>query len=321
MPRGHYKWTDKHRAIATKNAAKARIAKAKLPPKWNKEKIDRELKTLYLQEEKMSISNMEIKNCALLRAAQNQYGTWNKALKANNITTVREIEPNKKLLASAKIPSWELGYILGILCGDGSLGKTNYTIMLSTTNKDFALAFKNIIIRWSKLKPFWREYDRIMTRLQFKGKTFHYYDTGIQAKEVYTYLLSLGHFDTYEWSVPQIIIQNKTILCGFLSGWFDSEGNVMKYHEKLKNKSRKIRGFSVNLKGLTQIKEILQQIGIESCVGLFMKNNNSLTSNPKPYYYIGFGGKIKLQLFLEQVGFQIPLKQESLKNLLKTYGC
>lgn len=34
---------------------------------------------------------------------------------------------------------------------------------------------------------------------QFKKKTFHYYETGIQAKEATLFLHSLGKFGCYEW--------------------------------------------------------------------------------------------------------------------------
>lgn len=117
--------------------------------------------------------------------------------------------------------------------------------------------------------------------------------------------------------VPSIT-KKREVAQGFLSIWFDSEGNVSKdnyYH-------RRIRGFSVNLSGLQQIKRLLLNFGIQSHIGPFTKNknNNTLTKNPKPYYYICIEGKQRLIAFRTLIGFQIPKKRDKLNEVLASYA-
>jgi hypothetical protein len=215
----------------------------------------------------------------------------------------------KLVLESACKESWELGYILGVICGDGFIRQQHY-VCLTTTNKEFALAFNNVLQRWSGVKPYLYEYDRAI-----KGKPYHYYYAGIASKTAVAILRNIGQFGTYTWNIPDIVSHNRDMTKGFLSGWFDSEGNISNCYLH-----RKIRGFSVNKAGLLQVKQLLAMFKIESYVGLFMKQNSKVwTDNPRPYYYIAFEGREKLIKFKDTVTFQRQTMTEKLAKLLQSY--
>ena len=163
---------------------------------WTKDEIITGLKQLFQKGEKMTIANIGSQNCALMRAAQTHFSSWNKALIASDIPTVFEMEKNKVLIADAKKPTWLLGYVTGVLCGDASLEGQNGIFGLNTTAKEFAQVFADALYQWSYLKPYWREYDRKCKH--FGDRIFHYYYTGIQAKEVYTFFQTIGQFGTYD---------------------------------------------------------------------------------------------------------------------------
>jgi hypothetical protein len=247
-----------------------------------------------------------------MRAAEYHYGSWNKALIASGITPIRHVQRNKKLGESARTASWELGYVLGVLCGDGFMNSL-YVIGLHTTNYEFAEPFRMIVGKWSGIPTFLREEDRQIKRPQFKKKMFHYYTTGIQAKEAYVFLKKLGIFGTYSWQVPDVCYQYRKVAQGFLSGWFDSEGNVNIFQNH-----HRVRGFSVNHQGLVQIKKLLASFGIKSGISLHSKHNTVICPTAKPLYCISFGSLKSLELFRIFVNFQIKSKGEKFEAMC---GC
>jgi len=278
--------------------------------KWSTDKITAKLEKYFMDGIKITRDNMIKVNCTLTRAADKYFGSWNKALMAANLPINRIVQMNKALVEEAKHPSFELAYVLGVLCGDGYIN-SQYVIGLHTTDEEFATVFHRMIYAWSKIRPFWREGWQ-----EIRGKMYYYYNVGIQAKSAHKFLTRTEQYGCYTWAVPKIVTNEPIMLGGFLSGWFDSEGNVYKYKFH-----RKIRGFSVNFSGLKQIQELLTKSGIKANVYRFMKcNSKSFTDSPKPYFCIEFQGKVHLTRFKEQIGFQRPSMRQKLEKLLQSYS-
>ena len=116
------------------------------------------------------------------------------------------------------------------------------------------------------------------------------------SKEICADLKRYGLFGTYEWKVPQKILKskNKKIKAMFLKGFFDSEGSVDKCSVTI--------GALNNNGGLDGVKQLLQDLGIRSTIG--MKHIPILRVTSRHY----------MNLFLNKVGFSIKRKQEKLEN-------
>jgi len=206
----------------------------------------------------------------------------------------------KLLRKSAKTPSWELGYVLGVLCGDAHISANS--IELKTTKVEWAETFLKILEAWSGYTPKWYEYNG-----KSFGKTLHFYRVVLHGKDIVTFFTQIGKFGTKVWQVPKTISDNKVMQKGFLSGFFDSEGWAS---------GGDIRACSSNLSGLQQVKELLMLFNIHSKI-------YSMTGGCKKrvYYYLRtMGGRKSLQLFRKEIGFMIVSKSKKLLNYLEGGG-
>src|SRR3989344_4522776 len=137
----------------------------------------------------------------------------------------------KRLPESSKILTEDLGYILGVVYGDGHVSVKQRRVMLGVTDKEFAEKFKETIERWSGFKA------RFLTKIQkpdiyIKSRKLIYL-TYIDSKEA---AIFLKNFDR------NILLDSTTkIKSAFLRGFFDSEGHVSNYPI---SKSRVIKGFN-----------------------------------------------------------------------------
>ena len=110
-------------------------------------------------------------------------------------------------------PTAELGYVIGVLLGDGSMsicGDHNYRLKLRVTDRDFAQVFAGAIATVLK---------RSVPPVRYHAKT--------NAWHVDASSLLLQHFLTTPVAeLGTIIEQGEECICGFLRGFFDSEGNI-----------------------------------------------------------------------------------------------
>jgi len=213
----------------------------------------------------------------------------------------------KKLPENARKPTWELGYILGVIYGDGHLHSSNrvYSIDLHTASEDWGRVFYQILMRWSALTP-------------WQGGPYSdgLYRVALISKEAYQYIKSLiTKSNMKDWNVPEVAKTETGVKSGFLSGWFDSEGNVYQYKNH-----RNIRGFSVNQNGLYEIQTLLKSVDIKS--GVWLHNSEKLSWGKYKscaVYCVNFGGERNLKLFRYKIGFQHPSKKKQLDNVLSSY--
>lgn len=160
-------------------------------------------------------------------------------------------------------PTEDLGYICGLIIGDGSLFKTrvrNFGVRLESTDNELIQVFFNGVKRaFPHLNPF------IQTRTKHRrfpnGKE---YDTPTRTVIVYSQLLyeALRPFkgEDFHWTIPTFLSTINSQI-GFLIGIFDSEGSI---HLSKGDKLPSVTVYSKHKTNLMQIKELLSNFGITS---------------------------------------------------------
>ncbi len=187
----------------------------------------------------------------------------------------------------------DLAAIHAYLCGDGYVIKNPetqehkyYYIGLRNTNdvllKDFQQKFKAVF----DVEP------RIV-----EGRSV------IQNKSIYEFLTKEYSYYSYEWSFPNLSIENTK---AWLRAFFDCEGWV----ENQPAKSRLIGLECCNKKGIIQIKDALHQLGIAS--QLNKKKNRTI-------WRLTICGKENLRRYQDLIGFLHPEKQQKLEEAIASY--
>lgn len=142
----------------------------------------------------------------------------------NSPKQIKKMKEKKStpLKKSAYKPSNELSYILGVLVGDGHLGKRR--IGLLCTDEDFILYFAKNLEKWSGLKTKFYKYKNHRYK---KGFNYQLYLNSVKATEF------LKQFDLNKNKEnPQFtkkinsFLKNKNHKIKFIEGFFDSEGSI-----------------------------------------------------------------------------------------------
>lgn len=218
---------------------------------------------------------------------------------------VRDLKPNcpqSQIKNISLRPTRELGYLCGLILGDGSIYKRektrNYLIFLGTTKKEFA----GIIIdamRRVGLNP--GLYKIMQTRRFPNGeiRTDLMYHIFANSKVVYE-ALSPYKKPRDLWEVPKFLTTDESLL-GFFQGIYDAEGGVGNRKEP-NHTSYQIRLHSKHRASLEQIDFLLRRFGI----------------SPTNIYC--YGGKCRLVIarkpdrkkFAELIGFRLAHKKKKL---------
>lgn len=264
----------------------------------------------------IKLCKQEKSPCEILELSKKRYGL-DMALGAikywiydNGIPPV--VKETNRLRRGYENLTSDKAYILGVLCGDGWVDAVHKPrVGLGCTSKEFIDEFKSAFKRHYGINPssLWlvpKEKIResyvalpIPHLIKAKKDQIHLYFYG---RELLRDITRYGNFKTRNWRVPPQIMKsdNPKIICSFLKGLYDSEGNA-NYHVCLSSRS---------LKGLKDVKRLLEKIGVElfsiairknsTCFVLLIHNQN---------------GK---RTFQKYVGFRIPHRQRQLeKNLAK----
>lgn len=210
-------------------------------------------------------------------------------------------------LATNTHMEYELGYIAGALCGDGSLvwnkNAGNYGISLEVKDKDIANYFseclKAVIEKSVKTMIRKRTYNSapyLTFVVYFYGKK----ETK-KLKDIYNV-----NFGTFEWLPPNEAYNNKAFRQGFLRAFFDCEGTVrIRFRKRTSTRFEKIRNIrtqSANKNGLFEIKKLL-----------ILENIPSIIYSSGKYHTLDIEGKQRLESFLKNIGFASKVKQEKLE--------
>lgn len=202
-------------------------------------------------------------------------------------------------------PTRELGYLCGVVLGDGSLIfsrkiKRNTKIRFGSTKKEFiALAESAIkrvfpelhLCRWTKYET--RKFPNGTVRTDWK------YYVDIHSKILYDALRPFKLPDS-RWNIPSFLTTRNSIL-GFLQGLFDAEGHFSV-------KSRHIGLTSKHRENLSQIQSILSELGIRSFI-----------YNHQPGYRLLIFDGLSKRRFANLINFKIAYKREALREDLGKY--
>ncbi len=136
--------------------------------------------------------------------------------------------------------SKNLGYILGVLVGDGWLNKNS--VGLNAKDNDFVLAFKKALEDEFKLNA-----------------KIHFYNglwrVELHSRQIVKLLKNLDY--------RLIVNEHSEVKCSFLKGFYDSEGSAY-YQEKTGVRNRKIELYNTDLELLTICKNLLEELGIKT---------------------------------------------------------
>lgn len=195
----------------------------------------------------------------------------------------------------------ELGYILGVIAGDGYVivKRTKGRIGLEVRDKDFAQYFHNQLEKWSGLK----------ISLSFN-----------ENKKLYTivlYSLRAARF-LVDFNIYNLINFDNKIKANFLRGLFDSEGCVSASNLETPRKATRFISFHNSDKKLTfLVKTLLESLGIR--VQNVDKIIGSGFNKHGIYFRLRIGGKNNLKMFKNKIGFSIGRKNKKLEELLNSY--
>lgn len=199
-------------------------------------------------------------------------------------------------------------YVLGVLCGDGHVGKR--FVSLECEDENFARTFSKEGEQAFGIKASFG-----------KRKKTGLYRVVFWSKELATKLRSAYKTGTKEWTVPKEIMRgNKKLKIGFLRGFVDSEGYVglsltKSYYASKSGENRiclSLQGYvnlsSTNEKGIRQVSSLLKDLGIK--VHLYSINGR------REWRICTVKNKSNLQLFKELIDFRTIRDRERLKFLI-----
>lgn len=193
------------------------------------------------------------------------------------------------------------GYVCGVLCGAGHVefnaetGK--YYISLQTQDNSLAECFSfhmKDVLGVPKVTN--KEMSTVVT----------FYSKEKIAGFVDKWRLKAGSGD---WELPPAVLADKDFMFGFLSGFFDSAGSVhvrIKHSNGKVKKRRSIRVYSINEKGLRDVKSVMSGIGIGS---MLYKTGGC--------YCLDIEGWTRLEVFRKTVGFCSQSKKQGLAKALE----
>ena len=268
---------------------------------WTKEKLKNEIIKYYKENGRISQQD----NIRLSASAVNYFGSWGNALRECELPLYNRY--CKKFTDDMKKESFELGYIIGVLKGDGHItnkkkGNGGHSIVLSVIDKDFADYFANIIYKWSNYHP-----KRYTINDKFHTKIFY---------RVYLFdkIINL-FFKNYDTNT--ITNSTKDMKIGFLKGLFDSEGSAN--NSQLNNPKlakRRISFCNCNKNIIDIIKILLNDFGIKC--SLYRKVGSGFNPNCISYT-MEIRGKNNLEWFYNNIGFTIKRKQDKLLVAINSF--
>jgi len=198
-------------------------------------------------------------------------------------------------------PSFELGYVLGAIYGDGSImydeKRTLYNIRFAVLDKEFRdILLENI----KKVYPYLID----LKNMSRKGKI--YYGLNIFSKDFCGILKNFS-----------LNMMNQDMRRGFIVGIFDAEGSVGVYNLDKPTKVKRMISFTQKFGNvLNMVKEIIIGNGIK----FYAWTRKGSGFNPKGRYLnLIITGKKNLILFKENFGFAIPRKRDKLELAINSY--
>jgi len=195
------------------------------------------------------------------------------------------------------------GYVCGAICSSGKIvwdeKHSNYYISLETGQEEYANLFAEALERIVG-----KEVKRGERMRSIPTRTVTVYGKKDVSALARRWELSPGRRN---WSVPRDAFTDSDFRGGFVRGFFDGNGSVSVSIEDYgkRTKKRSIRAYSVNRKGLTGVKRLLEMEGVKS---IMYPCGDSFT--------IKISGKMRLEMFMHRIGFGLNDKMRDLDRAL-----
>lgn len=206
----------------------------------------------------------------------------------------------KFLPKKSKKLSIELAYILGVFLGDGSI-TGNRSIVLATTDEDFAKEFMKNMKRWSGIES---------SMKQLPGKISNFYGRLYESKSSWlasTHSVEIVNF-LKNFDLSSIKSASSGIKAAFLRGLFDSDGSITRTRNVVTLQLTNTNKMLINL-----VFRLMKDLGFEDI--RITKEKARFSS--KIVYRIRTGRKYNILLFYKKVGFSIKRKQSKLREIVK----
>ncbi len=203
--------------------------------------------------------------------------------------------------------SFSAGYVCGVVCSHGVIAwnerSGNYSLSIESSNRElidvFAENLSNVVNKKPKI---W------MHRRKRDGKIVHMNMLTLYGKKIIEELRDKWGL-TYgkKWSVPRRAFEDVDFRRGFVMGFFDGGGHVSSYIEnrERKVKRRLIVVYSINKKGLNELRNLLKIDGIQSVI-----------HKAGDCFSLKIRGKTRIETFSKNIGFGITSKKQAVDNIL-----
>jgi hypothetical protein len=288
---------------------------------WDKDKLNllRKLKNKNLSNEKIAkIMEVPFKSVCyanthyqiLLSPEERKNKMLEASKKAGKISS-------NKAMKRGQIKKYDdnLGYIVGVLFGDGSAidMRDKGCIELRTTNKSFADTFYTTLKKLTNEDPKYhiRIHNKRFEKENREYKNVKYYEVFHNSLYfVRNIVNTFGKTTTKEWRIDQKLITSfgKSFCSALIKGLFDSEGSF----SFVKNSNRGELSFSTtNKEGAVNLLSLLEYFGFS------FKLNSVFRKNGFYEYKVRTGKKELIKKFYEEIGFSIDYKQDKLKRFVK----
>lgn len=203
-------------------------------------------------------------------------------------------ERNERRRLRNKNLSKELGYVLGVINGDGSIrGDRKKQIVLTVKDRIFAETFKKVLDKWTG------------------------YDSHFSFSKKIGYKVELGHWEAsrflQSFDLKRLSNIPEWVKCAFLRGLFDSDGSVYASNlDDLRRASRCVNFYNSDKNLIDIVSKLLNELNIKHKI--YMRHRSGFGST-KPQYTISIFGRKNITKFLEKIGFTPGIKQVKGKNL------
>ncbi len=204
--------------------------------------------------------------------------------------------PDGSLTKFVPVPTAKLGYVVGVMLGDGSMsvsGDHCYRLKLRVGDRDFAQAFADAIAV---------VLDRPAPHVRYHAKTNQWH------VDVSNYLLQ-QFLKKPVSEIGTVIRQTEECSCGFLRGFFDSEGCIHKRKLTVHNGDLTLLNFVANRLTALNIEFTGPHLESEGGHSVMIRGIMRRQNLNEYMLYVRTGS---LTIFHEKVGFSIRRKSDRL---------
>lgn len=229
-------------------------------------------------------------------------------IKGGKITGIKYKEGIPKILINIPTISTKLTEFIGILLGDGSICKTNYSIEIILNGVDeipYSNYVSHLIYQLFKIRPkkvFLRSKNTLKLR--------------INSKNLFNFIVSLSMpIGMNKKKIPNWIFKNKKLLAATIRGLFDTDGSV---HLSPRWCILSFTSYSNILR--KQFQSSLKEFGIPAFVSQNHINATSLWKIKKFYETIGSSNLKHIIKFIEYILNKKVRRSKDVKFLYKNYN-